>query len=288
MGAQQRRQPLLERHRYVSNYVTTSPHRTMLRQSTLGCRRSSTAYHLLYAFVAGLAALASVDSAAQQNLFNIPSGDLTRAGKIFYQHQLNLYTTAVESKGHFVYGLGKDWEIGANLVGKGMYFSSDWRLLHNDDPDHGALYPFLMLTAQKRFVISDDIDVNLGVQGGYNLSDRLANKKFAFFNYGLGVFHLADRTSRIVVGGYHTDDEFVGDGNEVGVMLGYEVKITRGLYLMGDWMSGDNDAAVAVLGGMYNLSKRIQICAGVMIPNPDTPKPMGLVLELNYLGWDLD
>jgi hypothetical protein len=56
---------------------------------------------------------------------------------------------------------------------------------------------------------------------------------------------------------------------------------------MGDWMSGSNDAAVSVIGAMYNASKRIQLCAGWQIPNPNTPKPSGLVIEVNLLGWDL-
>ncbi|MFM7195291.1 MAG: hypothetical protein ACKOYP_11005 [Bacteroidota bacterium] len=57
-------------------------------------------------------------------------------------------------------------------------------------------------------------------------------------------------------------------------------------YLMGDWISGDNDAAVSVIGATYNLTRRLQLCAGWQIPNPGTLKPSGLVLELNVLGWD--
>ena len=56
---------------------------------------------------------------------------------------------------------------------------------------------------------------------------------------------------------------------------------------MGDWISGNNDASVSVIGAMFNASKRVQLCAGWQIPNPNTPKPMGLVFELNILGYDL-
>jgi hypothetical protein len=69
-------------------------------------------------------------------------------------------------------------------------------------------------------------------------------------------------------------------------MLGYELKVSERFYLMGDWMSGSNDAAVSVIGAMYNASKRIQLCVGWQIPNPNTPKPSGLVFEVNLLGWD--
>lgn len=225
---------------------------------------------------------------SQQNLFNIPSGDITEKNKAFYQHQINLYRTNLESKGHFVYGLGKGWDVGLNLVGKGIYFAPDWRVAYNSDPAQGALYPYLMLTAQKQFHISKNLDFNVGVQGGYNISRRISNKEFAFFNYAIGILHFMEHKSRVVLGTYHTNRMFVGEGNKVGILVGYEIKITKRFYLMGDWVSGNNDSGAGVLGGMYNVGKRTQLCAGLLVPNPDNPKPLGIVLEINLLGWDLD
>lgn len=223
---------------------------------------------------------------AQQNLFNIPSGDITNEKKIFYQHQLNVYSDKLESKAHFVYGLGKGWDIGLNVVGKGVYFGSEWRGLYNSDPSNGALYPIVMATAQKQFKLADKIDFNVGTQAGFNFSNQLSNKELNHFSYALGVFHF-NKGSRIVGGVYNTNNMFVGQGNTVGVMLGAELKLTKKLYLMGDWISGRNDASVSVLGGMYNISKRVQLCGGWLIPNPLTPKPQGFVFEINILGWDL-
>jgi len=230
--------------------------------------------------------LIQFQSNAQQNLFNIPSGDITHKKKGFYQHQLNVYNNKFESKAHFVYGLGKGWDAGVNVVGKGLYFSPNWRALHNDNPAKGAVYPIVMGTVQKQFPISKNIDFNIGTQFGYNISRKIQNKELNYFTYGLGVFHFMNHKSRIVAGLYQTNRMFVGQGNTFGTMLGYEIKLSKKWYLMGDWISGDNDAAVAVLGGIYNLTKRIQICAGWQIPNPSTPKDMGAVLEINILGWD--
>ena len=225
---------------------------------------------------------------AQQNLFNLPSGDITHKGKVFYQHQFNLYPSYLESKGHFVYGLGRGWDMGLNLVGKALDFEPDVEFMYNSNPSRGALSPHLMLTAQKQFNLSGRFDLNLGVQGGYNLSDELEEMRFTFFNYALGVYHFMDKKSRIVFGAYHTNDRFVGFGHDAGIMLGYEIKLGKRFYLMGDWLSGNHDSGAAVLGAMYNVSKRMQICAGVLIPNPNNDKPMGLVLEFNFLAWDLD
>lgn len=223
---------------------------------------------------------------AQQNLFNIPSGDITQNGKFFYQHQFNIYERMLESKGHLVYGLGKGWDVGLNLVGKGMYFTPEWRVLYNSNPEKGALYPYLMPTAQKQFNLSPHVDVNIGTQFGVNLSNRIANKRAAYFNYAIGTVYFMEKKSRLVGGVYQANRFFIGDGNDVGLLLGYEIKVSTNLYMVGDWVSGRNDAGVAVIGGMYNLGKRAQLCAGVLLPNPDNPKPMGVVLELNLLGWD--
>ncbi len=223
---------------------------------------------------------------AQQNLFNIPSGDITHTKKIFYQHQLNIYADKLESKAHFVYGLGDGWDIGANLVGKGLYFSPNWRVLHNDNAAKGAVYPILMGTVQKQFVLSEQVDINIGTQVGWNLSNKIANKEFNHFTYLIGSYHLG-KSGKIVTGIYNTNDMFVGGGNTFGMMAGYEYKISKQVYLMGDWVSGNNEAGVMVLGGMMNVSKRIQLCAGWQIPNANTIKPMGLVLEFNLMGWDL-
>ncbi len=230
--------------------------------------------------------LYSVIGYSQQNLFNIPSGDITNTNKGFYQHQLNVYSNKVESKAHFVYGLGKGWDAGINLVGKGAYFTKDWRLLHNDNPNRGSVYPLLMGTVQKQFNINKKFDINFGTQFGTNLSSKINNKVANYFLYGLGVYYFNKRKSRLVGGIYKTNEMFVGKGNTTGLMFGYEVKLSKRWYLMGDWVSGNNDASVGVLGGMYNLSKRVQLCAGWQIPNANTPKPQALVLEINILGWD--
>jgi len=225
------------------------------------------------------------ESFAQQNLFNIPSADITPNKKFFYQHQLNIYSNKLESKAHLVYGIGKGWDIGINLVGKGFYFDPQWRGLHNDNPNKGALYPILMGTVQKQFTLDDHFNINLGTQIGWNLSNKLSNKKLNHFSYAIGSYHTKGGL-KIVAGLYNTNQMYVGNGNTFGAMGGFELKLSKKLYLMGDWVSGRNDAAVSVIGGMYNVTKRFQLCAGWQIPNPNTPKPSGMVFEINLMGWN--
>ncbi len=225
----------------------------------------------------------------QQNLFNIPSADITPKGKIFYQHQFNIYAKKLESKAHLVYGLGKGWDAGINLVGKGFYFTPEWRSAYNSDPAKGALYPVLMGTLQKSFLINEHWQINAGTQAGVNLSNHLKNKEVNYFFYSLLSWKPGSQHRfKFIAGPYYTNPMYVGNGNRTGIMAGYEIKLVNGWYLMGDFISGNNDAAVSVFGFMKTMSKRVQVCAGYLLPNPNTPKPNGIVLELNLLGWNFE
>jgi len=143
----------------------------------------------------------------------------------------------------------------------------------------------LLGTLQKQWGLGERTFLNLGTQAGFNLSRRLERKQFNHFSYGLVNHHLAPGR-RIIVGGYLSNPMFIGEGNRAGLMVGYEWKLTEKWYLMGDWLSGRNDTGVGVIGAMFWPGKHVQLCAGALIPNPRTPKPAGLVLELNLLGWD--
>lgn len=228
----------------------------------------------------------SAPTQGQQNLFNIPSGDITPGGKWFYQHQFNIYSQKIESKGHFVYGLGKGWDAGLNLVGKGAYFTPEWRGLYNSDAQKGAVYPVLMATVQKQWTLSDRVAINAGTQMGFNISKNVANKELNYFHYGL-LCASPVAGLKVTGGGYLSNRPFIGMGNVTGVMLGFEAQVNDHFYVMGDWLSGRNDAAVAVLGGMYQATDRLQLCMGWAVPNPRTPKPAALVLEINLYGWQL-
>ena len=223
---------------------------------------------------------------AQQNLFNIPSGDITPKSKFFYQHQINTYSNKFESKGHFVYGLGKGWDVGVNLVGTGAYFNPDWKAIYNNDFSKGqALSPTIMATLQKQFILNEKWAVNLGTQSGVNLTSIKDNIQPAYFHYGL-VSYQVKSGAKILFGPYATNQQYVGAGNRTGIQVGYEWKVVKDFYLMGDFISGNNDSAVLVPGIMYNVSNHVQLCLGYMLPNPNTMKNQAVVFEFNWYGWN--
>jgi hypothetical protein len=242
-------------------------------------------HNLLRVVVAAGLGLLSIAAKGQQNLFNIPSGDITPKGKVFYQHQLNTYPTSLESKGHFVYGLGKGWDAGVNVVGKSFRFSPRWQFQANDQRTYGPLQPVVMGTLQKQFVLSNHLNLNVGTQMGTNLTNRAEYKAFHQFTYGLASYHFGPGR-KLLAGPYVTNAAYVGPGNHAGIIAGYEWKLTDKWYLMGDWISGRHSQSVGVFGAMFWPFKHVQFCGGLLVPNANVPGPNGFVFEINILGWD--
>lgn len=124
---------------------------------------------------------------AQQTLFNVPSADITPKNKPFYQHQLNFYSIQkMESNAHIVYGLGKGWDAGMNLVDLPIWLGQQPFISINDNNRHKPLYPLLMFSVQKQWVLREDkLTLTTGTQIGPNLSVDISKTQIAMMNYSL-------------------------------------------------------------------------------------------------------
>ena len=234
--------------------------------------------------------LVATAAQAQQNLFNIPAGDLTPTGKFFYQHQTNVYgPRELESKNHFVYGLGRGWEAGLNVVNIKMDFRNggDVFAVNRHDPSR-PLKPLVQLTGQKFFVLSPTLSTSLGTQVGTNpLRFGGAARRLTHFSYNTWVWSPRHHV-KLVAGPYLSDRGTLGAGNRAGVLLGAELPLTKKVLLMGDFVSGRNATSVSVLGINYLATRRVQLCLGALLPNPGSHNRAGVVFELNLLGYDAE
>ncbi|GAB2941254.1 hypothetical protein GCM10027048_02150 [Hymenobacter coalescens] len=225
---------------------------------------------------------------AQQNLFNIPSGDLTPRGKVFFQHQSNLYRKGYwDSKNHLVYGLGKGWEAGLNVVNiqKNFRRGDDWLGINRADR-RVPLAPLVKLTGQKFFFLSPRITTSVGTQVGLN-PVRFGGQARDLTHFTYNLWQWSPRHHlKVVAGPYLSDRGTLGAGNRAGLLLGAEVPLSKKLLVMGDFISGTNYTSVTVLGFNYLATRRVQLCLGGMLPNPGSNNRPGLVVELNLLGFD--
>ncbi len=218
---------------------------------------------------------------AQQNLFNIPSGEITAQKQVFYQHQLNLYSAReVHSKQHFVYGAGNGFDFGVNIL--------NINLNANTLPKQGGSIQYgqpviAAFTGQKSYGISDRDHINFSTQTGISATNSRSTSQLTGF-YTLQYVKTFHNHSRIVVGPYLSDSLWLGSsGNKVkpGILLGYQWNLTHSFALMGDWISGRHESSVAVVGGLINLHPQVQLCLGALIPSTRGITKPGIVLELN-------
>jgi hypothetical protein len=88
-------------------------------------------------------------------------------------------------------------------------------------------------------------------------------------------------------GVYHTNDVFVGgpSTNHIGIMFGYEYKLSTKWVLMGDFISGTHKKSQTVIGGGYTVGPKLQLFLGVLFAFPNQRVDNGVVLEINWYGW---
>jgi len=224
---------------------------------------------------------------SQQNLFNIPSGDITPNKKIFYQHQLNFYAVNdFESKSHFVYGVGKGWDFGFNLIDLPVQIGNGRLFSYNDESIRKPLFPLFLLTAQKQWKLGDHLQFNIGTQTGVNLSPMVDRKQFATITSGL--FRWKGKRGFVIGGPYLSNDVFVGTEKQwtVGYKLGYEYYVTEKWLLMGDLISGQHKKGQTVIGGGYTVNKHLQLFLGALLAFPYRELHDGVVFELNWYSWN--
>ncbi len=229
-------------------------------------------------------------SNGQQNLFNIPSGDITPQKKIFFQQQINFNSLyQISAKSHFVTGLGKNLEGGINIINNYFNFRSSPSFLVStpfNSKEPYPYYPLLLVTGQKRWETGQFVFITLGTQAGTNLYRNIRGKRFTHFTYSiLGFQDKKSHKWKFLLGPYVTNWRFVGGGNKAGFLAGTEIKINRKWLLMLDHISGNHKNSVTVAGFTYNVKDNFQVCAGWQVPNPNSAEKQALVLEINLFNF---
>jgi hypothetical protein len=209
---------------------------------------------------------------AQQNLFNVPSSDITQKNKFFFQQQFNIGAAAGNSNTTIDYGLGTNLEVGINLFNLDLY-----------PTDSGIHNPHFLLNFQKAFSITESYKMSLGTQTGITPPLYHAKIEVPSFSYLNNAFDL-DQWGKYYLGVYYANHAYAGSGNNVGLMAGLEIPLVEGkVHLMGDLMTGNNDISVAVVGAVFYLPSSWQLSFGAQLPAPGSNNDYGMVFEITKL-----
>ncbi len=220
---------------------------------------------------------------AQQNLFNVPSGDITEKGHLFFQHQINA-NDLFQNNSTLSYGLGKKAEIGLNLYGLDVQKKMNkWTLINNQNNYEQPLNPQLLMNFQKAFEISERFHFTLGTQSGFSLTQRQREDQFIYFNYANFIYTSKNERIKFINGIYFGDKTYLGEGNNIGYMGGLEFSVSKKLKLSADAIYGNNASSVAVIGPCYFITKHFALSAGWQRPFKNSHNSQALVFELTFL-----
>lgn len=235
----------------------------------------------VYFFIVSLTFTALTTGAvrAQQTYFNVSESDITEKHKIIVQQQFSIQST-YRSLTTFDYGLGNNWEIGANLYNLD-YDPGQRMLVRNDTSTQMAYAPLLLLNAQKVFDLNKQFRVGIGAQGGINLGPTNRNK-FVGFAYTNLAGSFAKDHYKATVGVYTGHVRYLGEGPRIGFQAGFDAGIFyEKLHLMGDWISGSHEVGQSVLGLEIYLFKSVPLALGWQRSNSDGSS--AVVVQLTYV-----
>lgn len=218
---------------------------------------------------------------AQQNFINVPSSEVTKKHKLFFQQQINI-NEQIQSNTTLDFGLGKGFEIGANVLG--LNFSTVKNsFIKNDTNDIDPYNPLVMLNGLKHFEISETVSLAFGAQVGLNYRDNKRTTD-ASLAYGNILFkNLIVHHSSLVVGCYYNSLHYGGrEGNRVGMWIGAEVPATEKIHFMAESVLGYNAISYTSLGVILYPAKRLPLTFGMQIPNVKN-NSYSFVFELTFV-----
>ena len=215
---------------------------------------------------------------SQQNFFNVPSSDMTKAKHVFFQQQLNFISAGFQSSTTFCYGLGKNYEIGINVIGVTVDYAASLQ-------DNAGT--FMVVNGQKKWDVSPAFSAALGGQIG--LSSLAEGGTYAYSN---GVYRLEN--TKFVGGLYYTSDAYFGPESRgigtSGVLgkFGFQAGIERNLWkekllFQADFISGKHSLGEVVIGGAYFISKNVVLSVGYQKPTMGSKSQDAVVFEITYI-----
>lgn len=228
-------------------------------------------------FISLLFVLTASTTWAQQNFINVPSGEITKTKKLFFQQQFN-FNEIIQSNTTVDYGLGKGFELGLNVLGLD-YAEKTHSLFLNDTNDRDPYDPLVTLNTLKQFELNENISLSIGTQIGVNVDfdNKVRPANLTYLN--IRFTDVIQDNWVLVAGPYYNSKHYGGEGNRVGCWLATEVPLGTKWHVMGESVIGNNAISYSSFGVIFFPKPRIPLTLGIQIPNT-THNAYALVFEL--------
>lgn len=226
-------------------------------------------------------------SIGQQNFFNVPSSEITEKRHLFFQQQFNITLDGITGNSTFDYGLGKNWEIGFNVLDVAV--DKYQKVIYQSATT--PYVPLLMLNTQKKIILNHHSGIAIGTQVGMSLTPDIKTCGYAYTNYA---FHSDKLGLKGVLGLYSSTDGYAGKDSRfiipqsnffkpIGVQAGIEKMIWKNKCMLQiDYISGGHSIGVSVFGLAYKFIPHWILSAGYQIPNPKAEASQAVIVEFTY------
>lgn len=222
----------------------------------------------------------SLSAIAQQNYINVPSADVTKKNRLFFQQQLN-FNELVQSNTTLDYGIGRGFEIGVNVLGLN-FNDKTGSFLNNDSADSDPYNPLVLINALKRIELTKHTSIAIGSQAGINFIDNKKQSRAGLTYLNLRLTDLMLKNSSFVIGTYYNSLNYGGSGNRFGFWVASEVPLTSKFHLMSESVIGNNALSYSSIGIVYYPFEWMPLTLGAQIPNTKS-NAYSVVFELTII-----
>lgn len=222
----------------------------------------------------------TVPGVAQRNIVEVPTSEIVEKNHLFFQEQITVTDRTVKLGTGLTWGVGKNFELGFNFQQLSFNTRPGTELILMD-PKKVDEAPQLLINSQKGFKISKWARFGIGTRSGTNIQRNLSDIKFASFSYLNSRFSIPETQNNLMLGVYHANTTYVGDGNRWGWMLGIEAEVIKEkLSLVGEYISGNNSLSFINAGFEISLPKHWQIELTAQLPSPGSLNTYGGILQI--------
>ncbi|QCR22674.1 hypothetical protein [Pontibacter sp. SGAir0037] len=214
---------------------------------------------------------------SQKNIFTIPDPEPVERGKLYLQPGFQITGDNIQLSNILTYGLGKRFQAGINLNDLTINYTSRHNVLPYDSVAP-AENPDVLLNFQKSVEISKTFELGIGTWSGTNIASKVNLSSFNYLNLSAAL----PSESKLILGGYYGNSTFLGEGNNIGLMAGFDVPLVEDKFkLIGDYTSGTNERSVFNLGVEFQLPGNWQLSVGAILPSPGSDNAHGITIQIN-------
>jgi hypothetical protein len=217
---------------------------------------------------------------AQQNFINVPSSEVTKAKRIFFQQQLNL-NELIQSNTTFDYGLGEGVEMGMNVLS--LNFSEKRKsFLNNDTNDVDPYNPLVALNCLKQIELSEQIAMAFGGQVGLNFRKDKPTYEAGLAYANMLFQNILRKGDKYVTGFYYNTRHYGGKGTRTGAWIAAEVPVINKFHIMAEAILGNNALCNSSVGIIFYPKPYLPLTFGFQIPNIKR-NSYALVFEITFV-----